>query len=366
MNQMLKKIILYLEEKRRFFHVYRYEVKVLEKKKNLYTKVKLNQKQKKQIDDFYIKNYGKKFSHKWHRLYQSYLNVFDEKYFPQILFSTKLEDQLNCRKISKVLEDKSLIGILYNDIKNLYIPKTYLLNCSGIFYNYERDIINKKEAFESLKNIGKVIIKPTIGSNSGRNVLMLNIVDGIDKNTDTSLIDILDRYNENYIIQECLKNSKELSKLNSSSLNTFRIVTYTIEGKMYHCPIALRIGTSGKNVDNLHSGGICVGVSDEGYLGKYALREKGDVFEHHPDTGVVFENYKIPLVEEIIKIAYECHKRTPHQGIASWDFTINDENKICLIEANLMGGGTWFLQCCNGRSLFGENTSYMLNKIAKK
>ena len=53
-----------------------YRSKMSEKKKisderrvNLYSKIDLTESQKEAIDKFYLKNYGRKVPHKWHRLY---------------------------------------------------------------------------------------------------------------------------------------------------------------------------------------------------------------------------------------------------------------------------------------------------------
>mgnify|MGYP004510157211 CR=1 FL=1 len=43
---------------------------------------------------------------------------FDEKYFPEVLFSSKLEPLLNDRRYCKSIEDKSLIPIGIVALKN--------------------------------------------------------------------------------------------------------------------------------------------------------------------------------------------------------------------------------------------------------
>jgi len=112
--------------------------------------------------------------------------------------------------------------------------------------------------------------------------------------------------------------------------------------------------------------GIAVGINDEGKLKKYAFTEIGEKFIEHPDTGVVFENYQIPFIKEIVQIAYKCHEKTPHLRMISWDFTVDSNNNICLIEANMNAQSLWFPQYVNGCSAFGNNTKYMLELISKK
>ncbi len=366
MKRKLRNIILALIKKRRKFKLYLAEKKGVKKKKFLYKDIKLTKKQIDEIDSYYLLHYGKKIDKSWHRLYQSYTGTYNKKYFPEIIFSTQLEPLLDPPDLCRGITDKSLIELIYGDIKGLYIPKTILLNCSGIFYDGKRNIVANDDIYNIVNNAKKVIIKPILDSCSGRNVRLLNIQNGKDTISNKNIKDILKEYNKNYIIQECIKNCKELSALHPDSVNTIRLITYILDGKFYHCPITLRIGVDGKNVDNSHAGGVSLGIKEDGICQKYAFKEYGEKYERHPNTNVKFENYKIPLISEMIDIAYECHKRTPHMQMISWDMTINDKYEITLIEVNAGGQSTWFPQYATGEELFGENTDKMLELLNKK
>lgn len=361
----IKNFVLSSLNKGRIFMLKRSEIKNIERKKYLFSKVNLTKEQNKQIQDYFKKYYGKKISTKWHRLYQSYTGNFDVKYFPEILFSTKLEGRMSDRTISDIMTDKSMVELLYKDIDELYIPKTTVLNCSGIWYDENRNIITKEKAYSLLKNCKRKVWKKIKDSSSGRSVMISNIQDGYDKKNHLSLEELLNLYDENFIVQECIVNNKELSNLYNKSLNTFRVITYVVNGKIYHVPISLRIGKDGNEVDNIHAGGIFIGVSDKGILRDEAFTEYQERYSIHPDSKVKFEGYKINGVDKIIEIAKKCHGRTPHLGMISWDFTINEKNQITLIEVNLNGQSIWFPQMANGCSAFGDNTEYMLKLISK-
>ena len=363
---MIKKLKIFLDfiqKEIRYLLLKNKEIKNIKNKRKIYETVTLTKKQEKEIIDFYRKNYGKKIDTRWHRLYQSYTGKFDKKYFPEILFSTKLEPILADRNISKQLTDKSMVELLYSGVKDLYIPKTVVLNCNGIWYDEKRNIISSKKAYEILSNCGKKVWKKIVDSSSGRSVIITNIINEYDKKNNMKLCDLIKKYGDNFIVQECITNNKQLSKLYDKSLNTFRVITYTIDGKMYHVPIALRIGSAGNEVDNIHAGGMFIGVKDDGNLMNMAFTEYKKEYLQHPDSKVKFESYKIDGIDKMINIAYKCHGRTPHIKLISWDFTINDKNEIVLIEVNLNGQSIWFPQMANGRSAFGDNTEYMLNLI---
>ena len=366
MRSKIKKMIIFLIQKRNTRRRYKKELRDLKRKKFLYESVDLSPKQEKEIQEYFLKNLGKKFSDKWHRLYQSYTGNYDKKYFPESLYSTKLEAKLNPIKIASFLEDKSLIEILYKNVENLTIPETIVVNCSGIYYNSKREIISYEEAIKLFNKTDDIVFKTTIDSCSGRSINIYKFNNGIDQKTKISIAEVFDKYQENFIAQKCITNCEEIKKLHPNSLNTFRIMTYTIDGKMYHAPLLLRIGRGGNKVDNAHAGGMFIGVSDDGKLKKFAYTEYGEKFDIHPDTKIKFENYQIPMVKEMIKTAYICHGLTPHLKMISWDFAIGKDNKIVLIEINTTGQSIWLSQIPHGCGIFKENTEYMYNLIKKR
>lgn len=56
------------------------------RRKRIYENILLTDIEKKKIDEFYLKNYGKKIPYEWHKLYKSYTGKFDERYFPEFLY----------------------------------------------------------------------------------------------------------------------------------------------------------------------------------------------------------------------------------------------------------------------------------------
>lgn len=336
------------------------------KKKEIYSNVRLTNEQRKQIDDFWKKNYKKNISTRWHRLYQSYTGTFDHRYFPEIIFSTELEPILNPRNICKVYSDKGLLELFYKDDKNVKIPKTYIVNCSGIFYDGNRKIITEKRVLDLLHNIGDSVLKVTMGESSGNGVTMHHFKNGIDTKTGRCIKNILEDYKVNFIIQERIFPNEKFYALYKKSINTIRVITYIVDDKIYHAPLTLRIGRGGKEVDNIHAGGLAIGVSDEGTLNKIAFTEMQQRYDRHPDSGVVFNGYVVPKIPIIIDTAKRLHEKTPHMRMISWDFTLDNDDNIVLLEINIMAQSIWFPQMVNGRSIFGENTERMLQFISNK
>ena len=354
MKKMIKNIIKKLEIIYYQAVIHHCEIKKIHKKKKLWESVKLTGLQREEIKKAFGGGIGRQY--RWHRYYQYFTGNFDAKYFPEILFSTKLEPILNNRKVADVLQDKSLLRTLYGSVEGIYIPKTIVLNSYGKFIDTYDNLLTYEQARDIVKGYleknKKAIIKPTVGSCSGQNVKMLNSIKDWD-NT----------YKENYVIQEVITNQEDIKKLNPDSLNTMRVMTYICNNKYYCAPIVLRMGRGKSHLDNAHAGGIFIGVKDNGELFPEAYSEYGDKFKLHPYTKVKFEGYKLKGIDKVIDIAIKLHKKTPQLGMISWDITINEKGIPTLIEANMFGQAVWIGQISHGKSFFGENTNRMLSLL---
>lgn len=340
------------------------------KKASLYKNVKWSKDQQREFDIFWKKNYGKKISNRWHRLYEACNGVHRIDYFPELLYSTRLERKINSFTHCRVFANKSFNDVLFdNRIDGVRTPKCFIFNDNGIFYDDKRNIINFATVLNLLHNIGEAVIKPTIDSSSGKGVAILNIKSGINVRDNKNIKDILQSYNENFIIQEKIEPCPELKTLYPNAINTIRVITYIVDNKIAVAPVSLRIGGGGGEVDNIHAGGMVIAVNDSGSLGKFAYRlgwgDSFQKFEKHPDTNIVFENYKLEFIPKLLEIAKLLHTKTSNVGIVSWDFTVDSSGDIIVVEANYSGQSVWFPQMISGNSFFGENTIEILHMLKK-
>ncbi len=152
-----------------------------------------------------------------------------------------------------------------------------------------------------------------------------------------------------YIIQEGVKNHKNISRIYPNSLNTIRCVTVSDRKQIGFFSAVLRCGTSvSGSVDNVSSGGLVIGIDKHGKLMKYGHYD--DFYKKkvivHPDTGVRFEGIEVPFFNEVIKLAiraHECIKEIPSIG---WDIAVT-ESGVILIEGNYYWG-LQIMQMCHG------------------
>lgn len=344
------------------------EKKAIKKKKPLYNGIIWTKYQEERFNNFWIKYYGKKISPAWHKLYQSANGVFDEKYFPEYFYTTKLEPALNPLTYCKVLSDKNLLPYIFGgNHSGVYIPKVYLSCVNGRYKTSDNKLLSKAQAEQYLRNIGQCVFKPSVDTGSGSGVFIADIDGEIDKNSNQSVSEIMDSLGKNFLVQETVHNNTRISKICPKSLNTFRIITFYVDEEIHYAPLVMRMGSGTKLVDNIHAGGLCIGVNIDGTLKTKAYQlgygDNNLTFTEHPSTKIEFENYCIGDIEKAVNAAKELHKRVPQLGIVSWDFTINDKDQVVLIEANCRDQSIWFPQVVNERSFFGEDTAFFCKLI---
>lgn len=347
-----------------------HEYKNIFSKRKIFKQVQLTPTQKKQIDAFYLENYGKKIPYWWHRLYQSYTGKFDHQYIPEIIFSTRIEPETNDRIKVFQFENKNMISVLFGHVDGIHLPRTFLFRCEGCFYDKDRCAISEKAAIAMLNAQSEepleAVIKKAVDSSSGRGVRFLRLHRGVDLASGEALEQIFERMGSDFVIQEKIVQHPAIEKIYPHAINTLRVITYRVGGEYHVAPIVLRIGRGGGNVDNAHAGGIFIGVKDDGTLMDEAYTEYQLRFKEHPDTRLVFDGYQLPAIDKVKEMAKKLHGQIPTTGYVSWDFSVNPDEDIVLIEANMNSQSVWISQMAHGESFFKENTARILQEYGFK
>lgn len=139
-----------------------------------------------------------------------------------------------------------------------------------------------------------------------------------------------------YLFQKKVIQHIEMSKLNENAINTLRIVTVNNNGEVYVLTSLLRVGTkqSGK-VDNWAAGGIAVGIQNNGFLKEFGYYKPnyGIKTDMHPDSKIIFSEFKVPMYEMACKIALQAHRFFYNIRTIGWDIAITPEGPL-IIEGN--------------------------------
>lgn len=242
------------------------------------------------------------------------LNKLERKTYLTRVKNNAIVKKFNNKEYFKCFDDK----YEFNKIFNKYLKREWLV----LNNNYDEFVTfcsNKKE----------IIVKPLDGC-GGQGVELIKINQKTLKNTYNKLIK-----NNQILIEEKIIQNKELSKLNKSSVNTLRIVTY-FDGKKTHIlNNVIKIGNGGVT-DNFSSGSMYTFV-EAGKIIVPAIDNKDNIFEKHPISKEKIVGFKIPNYNKAIKLVKECSKVCKEIRYVGWDVAILEDD-VCLIEGNCYPG----------------------------
>lgn len=336
--------------------------------KAVWGKVKLTREQKRAINAYYKENYGKRIPYTYHRLFTAFTGNFDEKYIPEMLYAPCLERFLTDLSFGRVFTNKNTLSIFARGM-NVKMPQNIVVCNNGFYYDGYMNKISEEESLTLVNNIGKVFIKKTTDSCGGNGCFIADFVDGVDRISNMTTTQLLASLGTDFCLQEILVCHESIRKIYPNSVNTFRVISYIMENKVYFCPVIMRMGRGGSVMDNASAGGIFIAVDNDGTLHKTAFTEYGEPFNVHPDTQIVFEGQKIEHLDKIFEVAEKMQLAIPQVRVVNWDFTINQDGEPILIEANMkngtQAGSIWLPQMAHGKGAFGDNTAKVLQYIRK-
>lgn len=144
---------------------------------------------------------------------------------------------------------------------------------------------------------------------------------------------------EPLIFESVVKQTKQFSDFNDSSVNTVRFMsTLWPDGSVKIVATFIKIGRIGKCVDNAGNGGnvdVCVDTETGRlenafqYDGKRKLKE----IEKHPDSGIQLSGVLIENWQTIKEEVKKFQQAFPYCKAAGWDIAITDDGPV-VIEVN--------------------------------
>lgn len=316
---------------------------------------KLSEEQVQCIYLFY-KQYYPRITPMFHEWYLEKCGNFDVNYIPSDLYFGYIDPYYNNWEHAEFVGNKCMYDVLFEGVKQ---PETVVFRMNGIWLDHLRQKIGYEEVQRKLLKESEVFLKIATGSCGGHGVFYYSMPDA---NEDIS--ERIGQIREDIMIQRPIKQHPSLAKLNASSVNTIRVMSFLANDGVRILSRIVRVGQAGSKVDNASSGGLTCGITEKGILKKYAYNEKGDRVKEHPGSHVVFENIKIDGIEKVDWLIQNIHCRLPHFRLISWDFSIDEKGDPVLIEANINYGGVEIQQLNNG-PIFGDETKKILEEVFK-
>ena len=174
-----------------------------------------------------------------------------------------------------------------------------------------------------------VFAKPNHGS-CGNGVEKLKVADFADPAAMLSYV----REKKLVVLEHALPQHPDMARLHPQSVNTMRIVTDLVGDTIHIAYIVVKIGRGGGCCDNTGQGGVLCRVDPEtATICSVATDDYFNIFEKHPDTGVEFKGYHIPMLPEAIALAKQAAREIPQMRHVGWDVAITPDGPA-IIEGN--------------------------------
>ena len=212
----------------------------------------------------------------------------------------------------------------FNDMFNEFLKRDYIYPISD----------KKDETIEWMKKHRVFFAKPNDGQ-CGKNIEKIKVE---DYQEDYEKLYQYLNDNKLFLLEEPIIQCEEMNKLNSSSVNTVRMVTVMNEkGEVTIIATFSRIG-NGKVVDNFNSGGMTARIDVEsGKIIEDAVNKNGELFEKHPLTGTKIKGFQIPNWNEAKEMVKNAAKKSKHVRYVGWDVGLSVNGPV-LVEGNQFPG----------------------------
>jgi len=321
------------------------------------------------VDKTDVKNYKKrwrvlssKIPSVFMHVYPAFSRVKSDLYVPDNLYFTHIEPMLNNVEYSRSFADKNMYSLLFEkDVQ----PRVLLRKMHGRYIDGQYAVIQyvDKVLSDAATEYEKLVLKHSISSQGGKNISILKSKNGqLMKDGHLISRQWLDKwYGDNFLVQAHVQQHPFYSQFNSSSLNTLRVFTYRSvkDEKVHVLHSLLRVGKEGAAVDNISLGGRACGISPDGRLNGVACDIDGQLFKH---VGKVDLNMGVRMFkyDDIMKWAIRVAEQQFYSRVIGFDFCVDDQEQVRLIELNNYDIGVDILQQCNG-PLFGEFTEEVIS-----
>lgn len=287
---------------------------------------------------------------------------------PENIGRSVIEGILNPRPYRAVYSDKNLFPEI---IGKADVPRTLLcrIHGGGLLdgdYQYA-----DKDISCYLEGVNSAILKPSVNTKSGAGIVRFTREGGSFVSPEKGITltkDYLLSYHHDFCLQETIEQHEQMQRLCPTSVNTIRLCLYrsVVDEEPKITSGIVRIGKNGSVVDNIHAGGMRIGVDVRtGVLGKYVVDQYGRKSEVWNDIDYSRTNFVIPHWEGVLSFARYVGTRIHHHRLLALDIAIGKTGKPILLEYNIHSF-SYAPYMCTGQEVFGAYTDEIIAYCKKE
>ncbi len=248
-----------------------------------------------------------------------------------------------------ILHDKFCFAVFMEGL-GFNVPITYGITDKNVVYSFRQ---KANVAIDVMLNDEIDLIAKPVNGEGDVGIFTIEFSSGnvfMNKKKVEKEVVISELKKRKFLIQHLIKNQHpDMEKLYPKAINTVRVTTVrdVNTGKIELIGSMLLMGDRDAIVSNWHYGGVIINIEENGYLNKYGFSRLDKKITQHPDSGVVFETFKVPFYEKCVSEAIRCHELLYGIHSIGWDFAILP-NDVYFIEGNdnwgmaahqMVGGG---------------------------
>lgn len=305
------------------------------------------------------------------KIFSAINGISSSAYVPENIYYNRIESVLNNKAFALAYADKNFYERFLRQHKNRF-PDSILRGINGVFFDADYNFVKKNDDILSqfIEN-ESYILKPSTETSGGANVSLVRLNNRKISYQDAQLnpVDFIrilaNQYKGNFVIQKKIIQQSWFKDFNDSSLNTVRIFTYrSVLNEVVH-PLhaVVRFGRPGSIVDNQAAGGLTCGINNEGKLNDFACEKYGIIHRELPFVKTK-SGQDIPFFKDMKTLAQEIAPFYGYHRLLGFDFCVDANYQVRLLEINCKNIETNFLQMNNG-PLFGSLTDEIIDYCKK-
>lgn len=309
-----------------------------------------------------MKHFNKKIDPILHLAFLNLTGKKEPRIIPGPIMWNEIIPFFNDMNIRIGYSDKNIYDKLINPSSS---ADTILKRVRGHYFDHNNNLLTTEKAYNVLVDYGNdVIIKPSDNDN-GRGIakLFYNNTHFTLEDKKITMSDLEEIYGFNYVIQKVIEQHAIMAAPHPSSVNTLRMVTFRWKNEIKYLFAFARFGVDHDVKDNAATGGVSVGVKDNGKFMNFAIDKNRKIHTHHPTTQFDFSKLDpIPNYDRFKQYIIDLHRDILHHDYVSWDIAVGLEGQPIFIETNYRGS-SWLNQLALQRPIFGDLTEEVLQHV---
>lgn len=314
------------------------------------------------VSDYWLEKFDKQVDPTLPIAFSNLTGRKDDRVIPPLVMWNDIIPYFNDEAMMRAYSEKNIYDTLINLPNSV---ENVVKRIRSNYYDSDNNPMNQQEVLNTLLDTeDSYIIKPS-DTDDGVGIKKITINDKqlyVDGDV-ISLDEMEIKHKNNFSIQKIIKQHHVMAQPHPQSVNTLRMVTLRFKGEIHYLLTFARFGANNSVNDNAGTGGVCLGVQDNGKFLDIAVDADINTYTHHPTTNFEFKKMgRIENFDKFINYVVEGHKKILHHDFVSWDIAVDVDGNPLFIEANFKGA-TWLYQLASQRPIFGDLTDEVVDYL---